>query len=110
MAHSVSGYVRCVSMWFNTKFVSVPKTSATILRKSIFFNFFYLYNCLKNSLLAFMLKDRLLFTEICAIFVVYKRETVCSLPACLSPGHFIIPSAYLSPHSSFVVYDIVLCY
>jgi len=24
MAHSVSGYVRYVSMWFNTKFVRVP--------------------------------------------------------------------------------------
>jgi len=24
MEHSVSGYVLCVSMWFNTKFVRVP--------------------------------------------------------------------------------------
>jgi len=28
MAHSVSGYVLYVSMWFNTKFVRVPKKLA----------------------------------------------------------------------------------
>jgi len=35
MAHSVSGYVLYVSMWFNTKFVRVPKSKALNTNKNI---------------------------------------------------------------------------
>gem|GEM_PF-6169176 len=35
MAHSVSGYVLYISMWFNTKFVRVPKS--LLVRGFLFF-------------------------------------------------------------------------
>jgi len=49
MAHSVSGYVLCVSMWFNTKFVRVPfllKNLKIIFYKSLIFIF--ALKCRKN--------------------------------------------------------------